>query len=34
LKHMRERVEKVGGTLVVDSQPGQGTEVRVVLPLG
>jgi PAS domain S-box-containing protein len=33
LKHMRERVEKAGGTLVVDSQPGQGTEVRVVLPL-
>jgi PAS domain S-box-containing protein len=34
LKQMRERVEKTGGTLVVDSQPGQGTEVRVVLPLG
>ncbi len=33
LKQMRERVEKVGGTLVIDSQPGQGTEVRVVLPL-
>jgi PAS domain S-box-containing protein len=34
LKQMRERVEKAGGTLVIDSQPGQGTEVRVVLPVG
>ena len=34
LKQMRERVEKAGGTLVVDSRPGQGTEVRAVLPLG
>ncbi len=34
LKQMHERVEKAGGTLVVNSQPGQGTEVRVVFPLG
>jgi PAS domain S-box-containing protein len=34
LKQMRERVEEAGGKLEVVSQSGQGTEVRVVLPLG
>jgi PAS domain S-box-containing protein len=34
LKQMRERVEEARGKLEVVSQPGQGTEVRVVLPLG
>ncbi len=34
LKQMRERVEAAQGTLEINSQPGQGTEVRVVLPLG
>jgi two-component system NarL family sensor kinase len=33
LKQMRERVEGAGGTLEIDSQPGEGTEVRIVLPL-
>ena len=33
LKQMRERVEAAGGTLDIDSQPGQGTEVRIALPL-
>lgn len=33
LKQMRERVERAGGALLVDSQPGQGTLVRAVLPL-
>ena len=33
LKQMRERVEKVGGSLWVTSEPGQGTELRVALPL-
>ena len=30
---MRERVEMVGGTFCVDSAPGQGTVLRVVLQL-
>ena len=29
---MRERAEAIGGTLSVDSTPGQGTEIRVVVP--
>jgi signal transduction histidine kinase len=33
LKQMRERVEKVDGTLTIWSEVGGGTEVRVVLPL-
>jgi PAS domain S-box-containing protein len=33
LKQMRERVERVGGTLLVESQPGQGTLIRAILPL-
>jgi PAS domain S-box-containing protein len=33
LKQMRERVESAGGTLLVESQPGQGTLVRAILPL-
>jgi PAS domain S-box-containing protein len=31
---MHERVELVGGTIVVDSEPGQGTHVSIVFPLG
>jgi PAS domain S-box-containing protein len=34
LKQMRERVEQAQGVLEVISRPGQGTEVRAVLPLG
>jgi PAS domain S-box-containing protein len=34
LKQMRERVEDAWGTLEIDSQAGQGTEVRITLPLG
>ena len=30
---MRERVEVFGGTLAVDSAPGQGTHVRIEIPL-
>jgi len=30
---MRERVEMVGGAFCVESTPGQGTTVRVEIPL-
>ena len=33
LRTMRERAESVGGTLTVESQPGQGTRVVLELPL-
>ena len=33
LQTMRERAEAVGGTLQVDSAPGQGTRVRVHIPV-
>jgi signal transduction histidine kinase len=32
LRGMAERAARVGGRLVVDSRPGQGTRVRVVVP--
>jgi PAS domain S-box-containing protein len=32
LEGMRERVQLFGGTLQIDSQPGQGTRIRVELP--
>jgi glucose-6-phosphate-specific signal transduction histidine kinase len=31
---MRERADLVGGTLEVDSEPGEGTRVSLVVPLG
>jgi len=34
LRFMRERAERVGGILKVESQPGQGTQVIVSLPSG
>ena len=34
LRSMRGRVERMGGRLTVASQPGQGTQVVVVVPLG
>jgi len=34
LRFMRERAERVGGTLRIESQPGQGTRVVVSLPSG
>lgn len=33
LRGVRERVEALGGTLVIESAPGQGTAVRVRLPV-
>jgi len=30
---MRERVEILGGSLEIDSQSGQGTRIRISLPL-
>lgn len=33
LRTMRERAEALGGTLTITSTPGQGTQVRVQLPL-
>jgi signal transduction histidine kinase len=30
---MRERALLVGGRLTIDSRPGQGTEVRLTIPL-
>ena len=32
LKGMRERVEQLGGTLLVESAPGEGTTLMVELP--
>lgn len=34
LEIMRERAESMGGTLLVQSTPGEGTEVRISVPLG
>lgn len=33
LRTMRERVERVGGRFAVDSVPGEGTKVRIFLPV-
>ncbi len=33
LRFMRERAERVGGSLRIESQPGQGTRLIVTLPL-
>ena len=34
LKQMYERVEYLNGTFLIQSQPSQGTEIQVILPLG
>ena len=34
LQTMRERAEELGGTFTVESQPNQGTAIRVSLPMG
>jgi signal transduction histidine kinase len=33
LRSMRDRVERLGGTLAIDGAPGRGTTVTVTLPL-
>jgi two-component system, NarL family, sensor histidine kinase LiaS len=33
LKGMRERIEKVGGQLVIETAPGKGTDIAIVVPL-
>ena len=33
LKGMRERIKKIGGELSVDTAPGKGTDIRLVIPL-
>jgi signal transduction histidine kinase len=33
LRNMRERIEKMGGTLAVSSTAGEGTEVVVTVPV-
>jgi signal transduction histidine kinase len=30
---MRERIKKIGGELTVDTTPGKGTDIRLVIPL-
>ena len=34
IQTMRERVERVGGTIAVESTPGAGTRVKIELPIG
>jgi signal transduction histidine kinase len=34
LQNMRDRIEAVGGRLIVDSAPGHGTRIRGVVPFG
>jgi signal transduction histidine kinase len=34
LRSMRERVERLGGDLAIDSAPGRGTRVRALVPAG
>jgi PAS domain S-box-containing protein len=34
LKIMRERAEAIGGTLMIESEPGKGTKVKVIIPIG
>jgi signal transduction histidine kinase len=34
LKSMQERVKQLGGTLVIESVPGEGAVVRVNIPVG
>jgi signal transduction histidine kinase len=33
LRSMQERVEQVGGSLVIDSRPGEGTCIQASVPL-
>jgi signal transduction histidine kinase len=34
IEGMRERAERLGGTLVLETAPGAGTTVRVAVPIG
>jgi signal transduction histidine kinase len=34
LRYLRERVTLLGGTFALDSQPGSGTRVTVIVPTG
>jgi signal transduction histidine kinase len=33
LENMRQRMESIGGTFQIESQPGGGTKVRIEFPL-
>lgn len=33
LKGMKERIRKIGGELTISSAPGQGTEIKITVPL-
>lgn len=33
LKGMRERIQKIGGELMIDTAPGNGTEISIAIPL-
>jgi len=33
LKGMKQRVQKLGGTLAIDSAPGTGTRIEIAIPL-
>jgi signal transduction histidine kinase len=32
LASLKERAEKIGGRLEIDSTPGEGTQIRIVVP--
>lgn len=34
LTSMQERAKELGGTLTIHAQPGTGTEIKIVVPIG